>query len=319
MQNAKQSIVCLGGGIGTVNLIKGIIEYTNNVTVVVSMADEGGSSGRLRKLYHILPPGDLVSCMSALLSKKNPTVSTLLTFRFPGDRYGKDELLAGHKLGNLIAVALNDSTADFNELVAKFQKIFDIPGKLLPVTTDRISISAKTVEGKIIHGEEKIDLGKYNGKRVLEKVYLRPKNVKVNNKVIESIKSADLIIAGPGDLYTTILPVLIVPGVSEAINKSNAAKIFVVNVANKPFETKNYKVKNYIQAVKKHIGNFPFNKIIVNTNFSIKIPGKYHYKYVELENFYDDKIKLIKGDLVDDGFPLYHSSQKLAKVVYENI
>src|SRR5258708_30196167 len=234
----RKKIVCLGGGIGTVNLIKGLKQYKDlDIAVVVSMADEGGSSGRLRRLYNILPPGDLVSCMAALCDSNNKNVSQLLTYRLPGNRYAKDTELAGHKIGNLIFVALRDLTGNFEKAIDQFQSIFAIPGVFLPATEENVSISAKTVEGKIVHGEETIDRGKYSGKRVLEEVYLHPVNARATKKVLTWLKEADVIIAGPGDLYTTILPVLIIPDIAEQLKKSTAKKIFIINVANKPFET----------------------------------------------------------------------------------
>lgn len=319
----NKKIVCLGGGIGTVNLINGLKEYTENISVVISMADEGGSSGRLRRLYKIFPPGDMVSCMSALVKSKNPVISQLLTYRFPGNRYGKDNELGGQKLGNLVMAAMISMLKDSDKAIELFKKTFDIPGVFLPATSKKVSISAKTTDGNIIYGEEKIDLGRYNGKRILERVFLHPRNAKAANGVEGCLENADVIIAGPGDLYTTILPVLIVPGIAKVLKKSKALKFFIVNIANKPFETKGYDVDDYIKAIKKHLGVFPFDKIVINNNYSISIPKKYNYKHVLLDSKNSiediDGLKLIKKDLIDENFPIYHSSDKLAKVVAENI
>lgn len=316
----QTKIVCLGGGIGTVNLIKGLKKYTKNITVVVSMADDGGSAGRLRRAYNVQPPGDLISCMAAMIEDSNPNLTQLLTYRFPGDRYGKDDSLSGHKLGNLIMVALRNITGDMDKTIEEFQKIFNIPGEYLPATKEALTLSAKTKEGKIITGEETIDLGKYKGQRVLDEVYIHPKDALVNPKALNALKSADCIIAGPGDLYTNVLPVLLVPKIAEALAKVRAKKIFIVNVANKPFETKGYAVPDYIDAIKKHIGIFPFSRVIVNTEYSNKIPKKYDYKYVKLAGTMGKNgIKFVQGDFVDDTFPLYHDPVKLAKAVMEHI
>lgn len=316
MINSTKRIVCLGGGIGTVNLIKGLKHYTNNITTVISLADEGGSSGRLRRLYKMPPPGDLISCMSAF-NTKNQLLSKLLTYRFPGNRYGSDESLAGHKLGNLIMAGLYNLTGNLEESIEKFQQLFSIPGSFVPATSKKVSISAQTSEGKIIHGEETIDLGKYNGKRVLKKVMLHPKNVTSPKKVLESLGSADCIIAGPGDLYTTVLPVLIVNSIAKFLKTTSIPKIFIVNVANKPFETRGYALSDYIQAIKNHLGTFPFDKVLVNNNFSPIIPKKYRYSYVLIDQKDDQHI--IEDDLIDTTFPLYHQSEKLAKVVAKYI
>lgn len=317
MDNRK--IVCLGGGIGTVNLIKGLNEYFSDISVVISMADDGGSSGRLRRLYNVPPPGDLVSCMAAFVLRSNPAISEMLKYRFSGNRYGKDADLSGQKLGNLIMIALRDITGSFDKAIDLFQKTFDIKGVFLPATSQTVNISAETIEGKKIYGETKIDLGKYRGKRILERVYLEPRDAKANPRVLKSIEEADIIIGGPGDLYTTILPVLIVPLVKEALRKSKARKIFIVNVTNKPFETKGYGVRDYVLAIKRHLNVFPFGKILVNSNLRPAIPSKYNYKYVDFEaNDYED-IEIIKADLIDEKFPLYHDSAKLAKTIVENI
>lgn len=316
----NKKIVCLGGGIGTVNLIKGLSPYTEEISVIVSMADEGGSSGRLRRLYNIFPPGDLVSCMAAVASHSNPLISDLLTYRFPGNRYGRDHHLAGHKLGNLIMVALRDITGDFHTAVDAFKKMFNVRGVFLPATNEPVSISAQTIEGQIVQGEEVIDLGKYTGKRVLEKVFIHPENPLVTSEVINAIEGADVIIAGPGDLYTTILPVLIIPKIKEAIAKSRASKFFVVNVANKPFETKGYSIQNFIAAIDKNVGEFPFTHVIVNSNFTHEIPKPYKYDYVKRsDEEISSGIHIVEADLVNEEFPLYHSSDKLAKVVVQNI
>ena len=310
----------MGGGIGTVNLIKGLKKYFDNIVVVVSMADDGGSSGRLRRLYNIAPPGDLVSCMAAYAKGKGSYLSELLTYRFAGDRYARDAELSGQKLGNLIMVAMRDITGSFDKAISVFQSTFGVKGVFLPATSENVNISAKTIEGKRIYGETKIDLGKYSGKRILERVFLEPEDAKANLKVIRNIKTADIIIAGPGDLYTTILPVLIVWEIKEALKNSKALKIFIVNVTNKPFETKGYNVDNYINAIRKHLGYFPFDKVIVNTNFSAPIPKKYSYHYVDINSVVNsNKFKIIRRDIVDENFPLYHNPSKLAKTVLEII
>lgn len=314
----NKKIVCLGGGVGTANLIRGLKKYFEDITVVLSMADEGGSSGRLRRLYNIPPPGDLVSCMAALTDKDSYTYK-LLSYRFLGDRYGKDADLPGQKLGNLIIVALRDITGSFEKAISLFQKTFKIKGRFLPVTLGNVTIYARTIEGKLIYGEEKIDLGKYSGKRILDKVFLKPQNAKSNTAALKSIKEGDIIIAGPGDLYTTILPVLIVEGIKEELKKSRALKIFVVNVANKPFETKGYSLQDYINSIERHLGFFPFDKVVVNNNFSAKIPSKYKYQYVPVDDSIKSNIKIVKADMVDENFAIYHNSLKLAKTIVENV
>lgn len=319
----QKHIVCLGGGIGTVNLVRGLKSNDCKITVVVSMADEGGSSGRLRRLYKIPPPGDLISCLGAMMGSEKQLFAKLLTFRFPGDRYGKDEEIAGHKLGNLMMVAARDLTGSFEEAIQLMKKLLNIEGNIYPATTESVSITATTVDGTVVEGEEAIDLGKYSGNRILDKVSLKPENPSVSDEVLTAFESADAIIAGPGDLYTTILPVLIIPKISSALLNSKASKLFVVNVANKPFETKGYDVVDFIKAIEKHLGAFPFDKVIINNNTSPTIPPKYHYTYVKMPTE-NDKLapkgtEIIASDIVDEAFPLYHDHLKLASSVLKNI
>lgn len=309
-------IVCLGGGIGTVQLIRGLRPYSRNITVVCSMADEGGSGGRLRRLFSIPPPGDLINCLAAL-SDAEPISRELLTFRFSGDRWGKDDSIGGQKLGNLILVALTQLSGSFEKGLKEAERLFSSHGQILPATNENVSIWAKTVEGKRVFGEENIDLGKYNGVRALSEVHLEPEKVSTPKEVIRAIEGAQIIIAGPGDLYTTTLPVLLVPQIKQAIKKSKAKKIFVVNVANKPFETPHYKISNYLEALKKHCGEVLFDYILVNTNFAPKLPPKLNYEYVastdaKLSKF---KVQLIKADLVEATFPLYHNPKNLARAI----
>lgn len=322
-QLLNKKIVCLGGGIGTVNLLKGLRKYSSDISVIVSMADEGGSAGRLRRLYNVPPAGDIVSCLAALAEEDTGILSKFLTYRFPGDRYGRDGELSGHKMGNLMMVGAQEIAGSFEGAVELMKKLFHVKNNIYPATVEPVSIKAATVDGVEVVGEENIDLGKYNGERVLDRVYLVPEKPKVSSKALEALENADVIIAGPGDLYTTVLPVLIIPEITEALKKNQKTKIFIVNVANKPFETKGYSVPDFLSAIYKHIGVFPFDKVIVNNNFSLQIPNPFHYSYVKLksENIKDEvnSVAVVQADLVDKQFPLYHDSDKLAEIVVKNI
>lgn len=319
MSNKYNSIVCLGGGIGTVNLLKGIKKYADDISVVVSMADDGGSAGRLRRFYSIPPPGDLINCVAAM-SNADPMMIKLLTYRFSGNRYGSDSSLPGHKLGNLILVALTSIVGGFDKGLDEAQRIFKTSGRILPSTVEDFSIWAQTTTGERVYGEENIDLGKFRGK--IEKLHLKPTNPTVPGEALSCISKADLIIAGPGDLYTTILPVLMVPDIVFAINKSKAKKIFIVNVSNKSFETPEYEIEDYVSAIKKHCGSLFFDVFIMNNNQKHSIPRKFrrHYQYVPVTSKKENKqYEIIKRDLIDDQFPLYHDSKKLAKAVFEDL
>ncbi|MBI4096920.1 MAG: YvcK family protein [Candidatus Levybacteria bacterium] len=311
-----KKIVCLGGGIGTVNLVKGLKAYSKQLTIVVSTADDGGSAGRLRRLYDVPPSGDIISCMAAL-SQKDKAFSRLLTYRFPGDRYGKDDSLSGHKLGNLMLVAAWKTTGSIKAGVRLLEELFQSTGTVLPATTENVTLSAHTADGVEVKTEESIDLGKYNGQRVLDRVFIHPENPDVPEDVMTALNEADCIIAGPGDLYTTILPVLIIPQIKSFVLSAKVPKIFVVNVANKPFETKGYAVSDFTHAIEKHLGTFPFEKVVVNNNFSVPIPSQFKYTYVALSKGMnsDSPVKYVVSDLVNESFPLYHDSAKLASVI----
>lgn len=317
MDNKK--IVCLGGGIGTANLLKGLKKHYKNITVVVAMTDDGGSAGRLRRFYRIPPPGDLVSCIASM-SNENKIMKDLLTFRFPGDRYGADADLPGHKFGNLMLVALTAIMGDFGKAVSEMQKIFKVTGRIFPSSSESVSIWALTSTGQKVEREENIDLGRFTGK--IEQLHLLPENPSAPKEVVEAILDADVVIGGPGDLYTTVLPVLLVPDIIKAIDKSKARKIFIVNVANKSFETPSYEIKDFVAAIVKHCKSKVFDYFLVNNNLKPKIPQKFfrQYDYVKSDNAkVNSGIKIVKQDLVDEKFPLYHHSDKLAKALTEII
>ncbi|MBI2028917.1 YvcK family protein [Candidatus Gottesmanbacteria bacterium] len=312
--------VCLGGGIGTVNVLRGIKDYSKDISVLVSMADDGGSAGRLRRLFSIPPPGDLMNCIAAL-SDAEPMVRDLLTYRFKGNRWGRDDSLGGQKLGNLMLVALSNLTGSFEKGLEEAQRLFLTHGRIIPATKENVSIWALTVDGKKINGEENIDLGKYNGTRSLTEVHLEPKNPTTSKIAVNALNQAEVMIAGPGDLYTTMLPVLLVPEVKKALFRSKAKKIFVVNVANKPFETPNYMASDFITAVIKHIGAFPFDYILINDNFDKTIPKRLKYTYVLYNKTLmpNVKSKVVQKNLVNESFPLYHDPKKLGKTITDLI
>lgn len=315
LQNTN--IVCLGGGRGTSNLIRGLKKYKPKITVITSMADDGGSSGRLRKAYGIMPPGDIISCISALIPEEQQELSELLVYRFPGISQ-KNKAIDGHKLGNLIMFAEILRTNDFYKAIEVTKKIFGVSGEFLPASDIRTRLSAITKDNRRVHSENTLTLAKYSEPHGIKNIYLTPANPPVNEKVIKSILQADLIISGPGDLYTNQLPVLIIPPIMKAVNDSKAVKIFITNIANKPHETNGYTVSDYIQAVTDHMNGFPFNYVIVNNNYSVPIPKKYRYKYVMNNDIIPGSnitYSLICSDFVNKEFPLYHDSIKLASAI----
>jgi len=310
-------IVCLGGGTGLPNLLTGLKLYTKNLTAIVTMCDEGGSSGRLRRILGVPPVGDIRNCLVAL-STSEEIFSKLLNYRFAGNRYGADSELGGHSLGNLILAALSDITGNFNKGLESLAQILAIAGKVLPSTEANVRIWAQTSDGKKVFGEENIDLGRYDGARTIKRLGLAPANAPGFPPALAALATADIICAGPGDLYTSIMPNLLITDIAAAIKKSAAAKIFILNIANKPFETPNYSASDYLAAVRDHCGTNLFEYIAVNTNFPAKIPAKlkYHYVNVDFNKLKKDfSVKIIGGDFQSSANPLHHDSEKLAKAV----
>ncbi|OGD95135.1 hypothetical protein A3B52_00390 [Candidatus Curtissbacteria bacterium RIFCSPLOWO2_01_FULL_41_28] len=312
-----KNVVCLGGGIGTSQILKGLRDFPCDLAAIVSMADDGGSAGRLRRAFSVPPPGDLVNCLAAL-SDEESILKKLFVYRFEGKRYGKDTDLGGQKLGNLIFVALtNIYNGDTSRALEEFSKIISSKGRVLPATIGNVNIWALTKTDQKVYGEEKIDLGKYSGGRSLKEVFLDPPNIRAYEKTMEALKKADIVIVGPGDLFSTILPVLIVPQIKRLIKRLTKQKIFIVNIANKPFETFGFKVSDYLHALKKHLGGDVFDTILVNTNQKPKIPKNLNYKYVlyDKNNLGQYQANIVTGDLVNQEYPLYHDSDKIAKEI----
>ncbi len=315
----SKRIVCLGGGIGTSNLLRGLKTYPHHLSVVTSMADDGGSSGRLRKAYGIMPPGDIISCIAALIPAAKQELADLLTYRLNGPQR-ENTSLGGHKLGNLLMLAEIQRTGDFYQAIDVVKRMFGVEADLFPATDVRVHLSALTKDGRRVHSETTLDLALYGRPHGLKKIFIRPKNPKVNPAVIDSLLRADCIISGPGDLYTNQLPVLVVPQIREAFLKSRAKKIFVLNIANKPFETAGFTLLDFIQAFTEHLGSFPFDTVIVNQNKSHLIPKELHYNYISVGLAHrDTAYRTVAADLVDTAFPIYHDPKKLASCIVKQL
>lgn len=313
----QPKMVSIGGGTGQPPLLSGLKAHTSEITAIVTMADSGGSSGRLRRLLGVPPFGDLRNCLAALANEEE-MMTKLLNYRFKGNRYDENEgALGGQNFGNLFLTALTDISGDLEKALDEAYRILKIKGKVMPSTQDNVHIWAETTSGDKIYGEETIDLGKYNGERTLARLHLDPENASGYARAIEAIAQADLITAGPGDLYTSIMPNLLVKGIRDAILNSTAKKVFVVNIANKPFETPNYKLTDYIKAVKLHTGEMLFKTYLANNNFAPEIPENlnYHYVAVDRQQAEQTGVHIIEADLVSEAFALHHDSTKLASAI----
>ena len=256
-ESLEPKIVVIGGGTGQSVFLRGLKKKANNITAIVTVADDGGGSGVLREDLGMLPPGDIRNCLLALANIE-PTMREVMQYRFT------DGALKGQSFGNLFLAAMNGLYGNFEVALYKMSQIFAITGKVLPVTLKNINLIAELKNGKIVKGESKIpeEVKKY--KTSIEKVYLDEQDVKPLDEVITSIENADIIIMGPGSLYTSIIPNLLVDGVVDAIKKSKAPKVYICNIMTQPGETDNYNVLEHVNAIVRHTNNNIIDYIISN-------------------------------------------------------
>jgi uncharacterized cofD-like protein len=248
-------IVAIGGGTGLPSLLSGLKSYTDNLTAVVTVADDGGSSGRLRQDLNILPPGDLRNCLVAL-AETEPLMARLFQHRFKS-RGG----LAGHSFGNLFIAALTEVTGDFGEAVRASSKVLAISGQVLPVTFDDVRLKAVLAGGRRVDGESRISAAGGS----IDRLVLEPAGARPNPEVLQAIAKADAIVLGPGSLYTSILPNLLVPGVAKAIERSGALKILACNIMTQPGETDGFAVSQHLRALRDQTGLSLVDYVVVNT------------------------------------------------------
>lgn len=252
--NDLHKIVVLGGGTGLSTILRGLKRYRVDLTAVVTVADDGGSSGRLLDEYDIPPPGDVRQVMAAL-SDVEPLVEKMFQYRF-----STSEDLRGHSLGNLMLAAMTDITGDFASAVEKMGHVLNIKGKVLPAANQRITLHAELEDGTIVTGESKIPV--YGHK--IRRVYLSPQEVEPLPETIQSIRNADLIIFGPGSLYTSILPTILVPAIREEVLSSRAKKVYIGNLTTQAGETYRYTASEHVKALYDHAGKAFLDAILLN-------------------------------------------------------
>lgn len=249
-----QSIVVIGGGTGLSTMLRGLKQYTSNLVAVVTVTDDGGSSGRLKREMGVLPPGDIRNCLVALADAE-PLMTELFQYRF-----GEGEGLDGHSFGNLLIAAMTQITGDFERAVKETSNILAIRGRVLPSTIEQVRLQAELEDGTLAEGETNITGA---GKRIRH-IMLHPSGAKPLEETLKAIETADCIVLGPGSVYTSIVPNLLVHGVSEAINASNAAKVYVCNVMTQPGESDGYNAADHVRAVARHAEHKAFNYVLVN-------------------------------------------------------
>jgi len=265
----RPKIVVIGGGTGLSVMLRGLKEKPLDITAIVTVADDGGSSGILRNELHIPPPGDIRNVLSALADAE-PLLAEVLQYRFTNGTG-----LAGHTLGNLMLAAMTDISGDFVTGIKQLSQVLAVRGKVLPAANRAIVLKAEMSDGTIVTGESMIP--KANG--AIKRVFLEPQDVEALPEAVEALEQADAILIGPGSLYTSIMPNLIVPKLAQAIVESEAVKLFVCNVMTQPGETDNYSVSNHLDAIYDHIGHHLFDYVIVNNG---EIPPHVESKYAEI-------------------------------------
>lgn len=281
MKKKQTKLVVIGGGTGLSTLLRGLKHHPFDITAIVTVADDGGSSGRLRDDYDIPPPGDVRNVIAAL-SDVEPLVEQMFQYRFSAS-----EELSGHSLGNLMLTALTDITGDFNHAIGEMGKVLKVHGRVIPAANKKISLHAQLEDGSIIEGESKIPLAK---KRI-NHVFLVPDDVQPLPEAIRAIKRADYILIGPGSLYTSIIPNLLVKDIGEAVVRAKGHKIYVCNLMTQKGETIAYTAGDHVKALYEHVGERFIDAILVNDK-SLPQPVKELYKEEQAEPVAFDVAKL---------------------------
>lgn len=307
------NITVVGGGTGLSVLLRGMKEATRNVTAVVTVADDGGSSGRLREEFNVIPPGDLRNCLVALADTE-PMMEKLFQYRFTGNSD-----LAGHSFGNLFITAMTEVTGDIEQALKESSRVLAVKGRVFPATTSKVRLSATMEDGTFVEGESQIPLVHKRIKRV----HIFPHHVEAVPSALKAIHEAKVIVLGPGSLYTSVIPNLLVEDIAKAIRESEAVKIYICNVMTQPGETDDYTASMHVRALIEHGGNGIVDYVLVN-NKPISQEMQEHYakegQYPVLvdENAIESLgVKCFKADIIDDSQMIHHDSQKLAHQVME--
>lgn len=322
MKNDYQNkrVVVIGGGTGLSTMLKGIKEYTSHITAIVTVADNGGSSGKIREEMGIIPPGDIRNCLVALANTE-PIMEKLLQYRFT------EGCLSGQNFGNLLLAALTEISGSFEEAVHVTSNVLAITGKVLPVTLEDVHLHAVFDNGVLIIGEtEIVEYGKENESNICH-IELLPKWPKPNKEVIKAISEADIIVLGPGSLYTSIIPNLLVKDISRCIKEAKAEKIYIANIMTQPGETSCFTLEEHIVILERYLGENVINQVIANSG---EVESIYRKQYEE------EGAKLLKVDeshriwknirrveaplikLYGDKKLIRHDSEKLAQCIFES-
>ena len=312
-ENVRYKVVVIGGGTGLSTILRGLKRKNLDLTAIVTVADDGGSSGRLRKEMNMPPPGDIRNVLVAL-AEKEPLLLSLLEHRFQNGNG-----LAGHSLGNLLIAAMQEITGDFVEGIKELSKVLAVRGRVYPAANQSLCLEARMNDGTRVIGESNIT----NARKKIERISLSPPNVRALPEAVEAIHEADLILIGPGSLYTSVIPNLLVEEIREALLHAPAHKIYICNVMTQPGETDGYAASDHVKAIYEHVESPLFATIIVNTG---QIPkdvvqkyaaeGSIPVRYVEgsLDKY---NLYVIKATIFQVGNYLRHDALKLADIIMD--
>lgn len=303
-------IVTIGGGTGLSVLLRGLKAYTDNITAIVTVGDDGGSSGRLRRELGVLPPGDFRNCLVALADDES-LVSKLFQYRFD-----QGDGLKGHSFGNLFIAAMTNVTDSFEQALLVSSRVLAIHGSLVPTTLANLRLSAKLADGSIVEGESKIS--EAGGQ--IERLMIEPPDAAAHPLALEAIDKADLIVIGPGSLYTSILPNLMVAGITEAITSASANSVYVCNVATQKGETDGYTVAAHHEALKRHTSDSIVDIVVANER-PVELGPRYFGTPVVHDGTPLKNTRLVLTELTSSEHPVRHDSHKLAQAiidVYDN-
>ncbi len=304
-------IAAIGGGHGLATLLRGLKEYSHRITAVVTVADDGGSSGRLRESLGILPPGDIRNCLAAL-SNDEAMMAQLFQYRFANGGGGLD----GHSFGNLFITALSGITGSFESAIAESGKVLAVHGRVLPSSLHDVKLVADIIPPHAtqevrVRGESRIP--KIGGK--IRRVWLDPNSPPAFPQVVRALLNADMIIVGPGSLYTSILPNLLVPDIAAAIRANKGFKVFICNVATQPGETEGFSCGDHVSALNDHVGSGLFDLVLHNKSQRGELLE--NMQWVPLGDDADIEYPMYKANLVDENEPWHHDSRKLASVLMD--
>jgi len=311
------AVVCIGGGTGLSSLLRGLKKITSNITAIVTVSDDGGGSGKLRDELGMPPPGDIRNCMQAL-SNAEPTIEMLMDYRFESGS------LSGQSFGNLFLAAINGISDSFDKACLKMGEVLSITGRVLPVTVDDIHLWAHFEDGSMVVGESKIAAAKNERHSRIKRVELAPIDAEVLPECVKAIEDANVIVFGPGSLYTSIIPNLLVGGIVEALQKSNALKMYVCNVMTQPGETDGYTVSEHIREIFNHSGAKLFGYCLVNDK---PVPDEVLKLYVEDgaepvtvdESMVRDLgVEVVRAQILEESkYLVRHDSDKLAREILQ--